>query len=73
VSGREARFGAERISHFIEALALSASKGVEWFDAELHRRKGELLLADPTTAEQALRQAIAIARDQSAKLFELRA
>jgi class 3 adenylate cyclase/tetratricopeptide (TPR) repeat protein len=56
-----------------DALAHSARFGIAWFDAELHRRKGELLLADPQAAEQELCQAIDIARIQSAKLFELRA
>jgi tetratricopeptide (TPR) repeat protein len=56
-----------------DAIAHSARIGVTWFDAELHRRKGELLLADPEAAEEELYQAIDIARIQSAKLFELRA
>jgi predicted ATPase len=56
-----------------DARAHSARFGIAWFDAELHRRKGELLLADPQAAERELCQAIDIARIQSAKLFELRA
>ena len=67
-----------------EALALldevpefSGKTGARWLDAELHRRKGELILAsensDTEQAEQAFRQAIDIGREQSARLFESRA
>lgn len=60
-----------------EAISFTARAGVGWFDAELYRRKGELLLNIPVPqlieAEQQLRQAIEIACGQSAKLFELRA
>jgi predicted ATPase len=48
-----------------------------WLEAELYRLRGELLLAlpdgDPIAVETAFRRAIAVARDQSAKLWELRA
>jgi hypothetical protein len=50
-----------------DALAHSARFCIAWFDAELHRRKGELLLVDPQAAEQELCQAINIARLQSAR------
>jgi predicted ATPase len=60
-----------------EALAVSARTGAGWLDADLHRRKAELLMTDPgrdaTAAERQFREAIDIARGQSAKLFELRA
>ena len=58
-----------------EVLAFSATTGAGFLDAELHQRKGELLLADggADQAERQFRQAIDIARNQSAKLFELRA
>jgi hypothetical protein len=49
-----------------DALAHSARFGIAWFDAELHRRKGELLLGDPEAAEQELCRATDIARIQSA-------
>jgi predicted ATPase len=44
-------------------------------EAEMHRLRGELLIAvgDPVAAEASFRQAIAIARKQNAKLWELRA
>ncbi len=68
----------------VEALAmveevLEFSRGTQacWLDAELHRKKGDLLLAgtdaDAAEAEQEFRHAIDIARHQSAKMFELRA
>ena len=47
-----------------------------WCDAELHRLRGELLLARGAAAmevEAAFRQAMQIAQKQQAKLFELRA
>jgi predicted ATPase len=44
-------------------------------EAELHRVRGDLLLAtgDQAAAEQSYHQALAVAQRQSAKLFELRA
>jgi len=41
----------------------------------MHRLRGEFLIAvgDPVAAEASFRQAIAVARRQSAKLWELRA
>jgi predicted ATPase len=58
-------------------LEFSRTTGARWLDAELHRKKGELLLAladaDADQVEQEFRQAISIAREQSARLFELRA
>lgn len=58
-----------------EALALSSGTGAGWLNAELHRRKAELLLTGsaPNAAFEEFREAINIARNQSAKLFELRA
>jgi hypothetical protein len=63
---------AERLAALDQALELSSRTADSWFTAELHRRRAELL-ADPALAETELRQALAIARGQSAKLFELRA
>jgi len=56
-----------------EALEIGSRTGEAWVDAELYRRKGELLRTDYTTAETYFQRAIEIARAQSAKLFELRA
>jgi predicted ATPase len=57
-----------------EALR-SAKNDPYWCDAELHRLRGDLLLAaaDEKRAEAAYRRAIQIAQKQQAKLFELRA
>jgi class 3 adenylate cyclase/predicted ATPase len=66
----------DALGQLAEALALTERSGVRWFEAELHRRRGELLLtAHPgaeAEAEATFRHAIAIARQQEAKLWELR-
>jgi class 3 adenylate cyclase/predicted ATPase len=69
---------ADEAQHLLDqALKLSVQTGAVWFDAELHRCKGEVPLIRATPdyrlAEECFRQAIAIARSQSAKLWELRA
>jgi class 3 adenylate cyclase/tetratricopeptide (TPR) repeat protein len=68
---------ADALALLEEVLEFSRTTGARWLDAELHRKKGELLLAladaDADQVEQEFRQAISIARHQSAKLFELRA
>jgi hypothetical protein len=57
-----------------EMIATSVSTGIEWNLAEYHRIKGEALLSiDPVSAENQLRTALAIARRQGARLWELRA
>ena len=60
-----------------EALGRSDETGERWFEAELHRLRGEAaagVAADaPTEAEACFRQALAVAREQGAKLWELRA
>jgi predicted ATPase len=60
-----------------EALALAGETGEHWFDAGLHRIRGEILLkqnpADPAAAEAAFLAAIAVAQQQKARSFELRA
>ncbi|MCZ6731059.1 MAG: AAA family ATPase [Gammaproteobacteria bacterium] len=60
-----------------ELLRLSQRDDVHWWEAELRRVKGELLLLstpdDPGSAEGWFKQAIEIARAQSAKSLELRA
>ncbi len=59
------------------ALALAGETGEHSCDAELHRIRGEILLkrnpADPASAEGAFLAAIAIAQQQKARSFELRA
>jgi predicted ATPase len=60
-----------------EALELSARTGGAWFDAELHRRKGETMLIgahpDERSAAELFHQSITIAQTQAAKFWELRA
>jgi predicted ATPase len=60
-----------------EALTLVDTTGERWYEPELYRLKGELLLKQSsdnrTEAESCFRQAISIAQNQSAKSWELRA
>jgi DNA-binding SARP family transcriptional activator/tetratricopeptide (TPR) repeat protein len=59
-----------------EALSEARIHNERWWDAELHRLRGELLLmhgADASDSEAALLRAIEIARSQQAKSLELRA
>jgi predicted ATPase len=56
------------------ADAQARDSGERWYEAEVHRLRGELLAArDPRRAEASLQAAIDIARAQDAKLWELRA
>ena len=70
--------GAEDASARIdEALALATETGEHWTDAFLHRIRGEVLLrrdpANTAPAQEAFLTAIAIAQQQKARSFELRA
>jgi predicted ATPase len=60
-----------------EALMLAATTKEQWWEAELHRLKGALLLQLPsqqiTQAETCFQQALDVARSQQAKSLELRA
>ena len=60
-----------------EALAETEKTEVRWYEAELNRLEGELVLAsaepDQSRAEASFRKAIALARRQDAKSWELRA
>ena len=60
-----------------EALATADRLGHRTFEAELHRARGEILLkqdpANPAPAEEAFLTAIAVAKRQGARSFELRA
>jgi hypothetical protein len=49
--------------------------GERWLEAELYRHKGQLLLRQghPAAAEEFYKRALSIAREQEAKLWELRA
>ncbi|HEY5871162.1 MAG TPA: hypothetical protein VI542_37265, partial [Candidatus Tectomicrobia bacterium] len=60
-----------------EALTLLATTEARWWEAELYRLKGALLLQlprpDVPQAETCVRQALEVARGQQAKTLELRA
>jgi len=60
-----------------EALGVVERTEERWYEAELHRLKGELLLQhsipDEPQAEACFQQALAVARYQQAKSLELRA
>jgi predicted ATPase len=60
-----------------EASAAVERTGCRTFEAELHRARGDIIRirdpADPASAEQAFLNAIAIARQQATRSFELRA
>jgi predicted ATPase len=68
---------AEGLTVLEEALTLAEKHAERWWEVELHRLKGELLLAHPgshpTEAERCFRQALEVARRQQAKALELRA
>jgi predicted ATPase len=70
---------AEGLTMLREALALVETTGERWWEAELYRLQGELLLAQAGTpskmieAEACMQKALAIARYQQAKSLELRA
>jgi predicted ATPase len=73
----ERRSADGALTRIDEALALSQQTGTYWIDSFLHRIRGEILLkrdpANTAPAEEAFRTAIAVAREQKAKSFELRA
>jgi predicted ATPase len=58
-----------------EALQIVERTGERWFAAELNRHKGQLLLRQghSEAAEELYCKALSIAREQEAKLWELRA
>jgi predicted ATPase len=59
-----------------EAIKAAETTGEKWFEAELHRMAGEIALSgepDPTKAETYFDRALATARAQQAKSWELRA
>ncbi len=59
-----------------KAIAIASSQDLQWCLAELHRIKGELMIArgePPAAVEPCFETAIAMARDQSAMTWQLRA
>jgi predicted ATPase/class 3 adenylate cyclase len=75
LSDTEAWAGAKEsaVDLLDQAINVTLNTGEVWCAAELHRRKGQLLLDDPPSAELHLRTALEIARNGSYKLWELRA
>jgi predicted ATPase len=65
----------EAAARLDQALQLAERTGERWFAAELYRQKGRLLLRQghPEAAEELYRKALSVAREQEAKLWELRA
>ena len=66
---------SEGVDVMTEGLELCRSSGVRVLESEMHRLKGELLLKDgkDKAAAESFRDAIDVARRQSAKSWELRA
>ncbi len=67
---------AEALRTLAEGLAMADKSGERVYEAELRRVKGELLLKQGATeaaSEECFRQAIELARHQSARALELRA
>jgi class 3 adenylate cyclase/predicted ATPase len=69
--------GPEALNIIDEALARAQETNERWYEAELHRIKGRLLLSrierDETGAEACFHEALAVAGRENAKTWELRA
>ena len=65
----------EAMTQLNDALQIAEGTGERWLDAELYRHKGQLLLRQghAEAAEELYRKALSVAREQAAKLWELRA
>jgi len=67
----------EALTALDDASAKAAGSGVRGWDAEIHRLRGDLTgrlpHPDPAKAEDSFRAALAIAREQGARGYELRA
>jgi predicted ATPase len=67
----------EGLAALDDALAQAAGSGAKGWSAEIHRLRGELTARlpypDPAKAEESFRTALAIAREQGARGYELRA
>jgi predicted ATPase len=63
------------LKQLLEAIAVTDRTEGRWYEAEMHRVRGELLLSmhDDAAAEASFREAISVAQRQSAKSWELRA
>src|SRR5262249_30343333 len=65
----------EALSLLSNALQIAERIRERWFAAELYRHKGQLMQGqgDCNAADELYRQALTIAKEQEAKLWELRA
>ena len=65
----------EAVTLLDEALEIVGRTGECWLEADLHRHKGQLLLRQghSDAAEELFCKALSVAREQEAKLWELRA
>jgi len=67
----------EALATLDDALTKAAASGERGWDAEIHRLRGELIgrlpHLDPAAAEDSFRTALAIAREQGTRGYELRA
>ena len=67
---------ATGLKFVVDAVDRTGRSQARWIEAELHRLRGELLLAlpepDQAAAEACFGQALTVAREQSAKMWELR-
>jgi predicted ATPase len=74
---RQAGAVDEGLSVLEEAQTVADCTGEHWWDAELHRLKGEMLLSQSrqnrSAAKTCFDQALAVAQSQNAKSLELRA
>ncbi|HEV8431116.1 MAG TPA: AAA family ATPase [Pyrinomonadaceae bacterium] len=63
----------EALQQLDEAIAMVNNKGERYYEAELYRLKGELLLnSNQTEAEQCFKKSFAVAELQKAKAWQLR-
>jgi class 3 adenylate cyclase/predicted ATPase len=65
----------DALRHVAEGLREARDTGERWYEAELLRLKGDALarLGDPAAARAALEDALLVAREQEALMWELRA
>ena len=65
----------EGLNYLTEAEQIIETANERFHEAEMHRVRGDVLnaLGDHAGAERSYQQAIAVAKRQSAKMFELRA
>jgi class 3 adenylate cyclase/predicted ATPase len=65
------------LDHLEEAIGRANRTGIRWIEAELHRTKGQLLLAasrsDIAGAQVCFDRALSVAREQGALMWQLRA